>query len=107
TWWAARRFLPSGILASYSEFDQIFDEDIEKPAIPYPFEALQDLTYGIRSGELVLLTAQEGMGKTEIFRAIEYHILKTTDDNIGVLHLEENKARTLKGYINYELKQPV
>lgn len=107
TWWAARRFLPSGILASYAEFDQIFDEDIEKPAIPYPFEALQELTYGIRSGELVLLTAQEGMGKTEIFRAIEYHILKTTNDNIGVLHLEENKARTLKGYVNYELKQPV
>lgn len=106
-WWAARRFLPTGILSSYSEFDQVFDEDIEKPAVPYPFEGLQELTYGIRTGELVLLTAQEGMGKTEIFRAIEHHLLKTTDSNIGVLHLEENKARTLKGYVNYELRQPV
>lgn len=107
TWWAAQRFLPTGILASYSAFDQIFDEDIEKPAVPYPFPSLQNLTYGIRHGELVLLTAQEGMGKTEIFRAIEYHLLKTTDANIGILHLEENKARTLKGYVNYELQQPV
>lgn len=106
-WWASRRFLPSGILASYSDFDQIIDEDIEKPAVPYPFDSLQDMTYGIRTGELVLLTAQEGMGKTEIFRAIEYHLLKTTDENIGILHLEENKARTLKGYVNYEIKQPV
>src|SRR5690606_5904365 len=101
------RFLPGGILASYSDFDQIIDDDIEKPAVPYPFAGLQDMTYGIRTGELVLLTAQEGMGKTEIFRAIEHHLLKTTDDNIGILHLEENKARTLKGYVNYEVQQPV
>jgi twinkle protein len=106
-WWASKRFMPSGILSSYSEFDTIFDNDVEKPAIPYPFESLQELTYGIRTGELVLLTAQEGIGKTEIFRAIEYHLLKTTNDNIGVLHLEENKARTLKGYVGYELKTPV
>lgn len=107
TWWASKRFLPEGILASYGDFDQIIDDESEKPAIPYPFGKLQELTYGIRTGELVLLTAQEGMGKTEIFRAIEYHILKTTDSNIGVIHLEESKARTLKGYVGYELKSPV
>lgn len=107
TWWASKRFLPEGILASYGEFDQIIDEESEKPAVPYPFEKLQELTYGIRPGELILLTAQEGMGKTEIIRSIEYHLLKTTDANIGVIHLEESKARTLKGFVGYELKQPV
>lgn len=106
-WWSSKRFLPEGILASYTDFDQIIDDESEKPSVPYPFQSLQDLTYGIRTGELVLLTAQEGMGKTEIFRAIEYHLLKTTDANIGVIHLEESKARTLKGYVGYELKSPV
>jgi twinkle protein len=106
-WWASKRFLPAGILSSYSEFDQIIDEDVEKPSVAYPFPTLQDLTFGIRSGEMVLLTAQEGIGKTEIIRAIEYHLLKNTTDNIGILHLEENKARTLKGFVGYELRSPV
>ena len=40
-------------------------------------------------------------------RAIEYHLLKTTDTNIGVIHLEENKSRTIKGFVGYEVKQPI
>jgi twinkle protein len=107
TWWAAQRFMPEGILASYSEFDDIIDNDVEKPSISYPWETLQEMSYGIRTGELVLLTALEGRGKTEFFRAIEYHLLKTTDENIGIIHLEENKARTLKGLVGYELKSPI
>lgn len=106
-WWAARRFLPEGILSSYQDFDKIFDEDGDKPSTPYPFEGLQGMTFGIRHGEFVLFTAQEGIGKTEVFRALEYHLLKNTKDNIGVIHLEESKARTLKGLVGYELNMPV
>ena len=106
-WWNAKRFLPEGILSTFNEFDRIIDEDKDKPSIPYPWETLQGMTYGIRTGELVLFTALEGIGKTEIFRALEYHLLKTTDDNIGIIHLEEGKARTLKGLAGYELRRPV
>lgn len=106
-WWASRRFLPEGILSSFNDFDKIFDDDGEKPSVPYPFKEIQNLTFGIRHGEFVLLTAQEGIGKTEILRALEYHLLKTTQDNIGIIHLEEGKARTLKGLVGYELNMPV
>src|SRR5690606_28390104 len=77
------------------------------PAVPYPFERLQAMTYGVRTGELVLMTAQEGSGKPEICRALEYHFRKTTDENIGIVHLEEGKARTVKGLVGYELKRPI
>lgn len=106
-WWGAKRFMPEGVLSSYSEFEKIIDDDAFKPSIAYPFEGLQNKTYGIRSGEFNLLTAKEGIGKTEVLRALEYHILKTTDDNIGVIHLEENKARTIKGFVGYEVRQPI
>jgi twinkle protein len=107
SWWAAKRFLPEGVISTFAEIDDIIDTDEKKESVPYPFPKLTEQTYGIRTGEVVLLKAQEGIGKTEILRAIEYHLLKTTDANIGVLHLEEDKARTLKGLAGYELRSPV
>lgn len=106
-WFSSRRFLPEGVLSSFADFDGIIDSDIKKPSVPYPFTRLQEMTYGIRTGEVVLFTAQEGIGKTEIFRAMEYSLLKGTDENVGIIHLEENKARTLKGLVGYEIKRPV
>lgn len=107
-WYGAKRFVPEGIISTYAEIDKIIDDDVLKDSIPYPFDKLQDMTYGIRTGELTLLKALEGIGKTEIFRAIEYHVLKNTpeDVNVGVIHLEESKARSIKGLAGYELQSP-
>lgn len=102
-WWSAKRFLPEGIISSYSEIEKIIDEDKKKESVSYPFEKLQSMTYGIRTGEVVLIKAPEKVGKTEFIRAIEYHLLKTTDSNIGVIHLEEGKPRMIKGLAGYEL----
>lgn len=106
-WWGSKRYLPEGIISSYSEFDEIIDSDEFKPSVPYPFPSLEDKTYGIRLGEFNLFTAKEGIGKTEVFRALEYNILKTTEDNIGIIHLEESKARSIKGLVGYEVSIPI
>jgi twinkle protein len=105
-WYNSTRLLPDGILSSFSQFRDILNKDIGKSSVSYPYATLQSMTYGIRQGECTLFTALEGVGKTEIIRSIEYHILKTTDHNIGVIHLEENEKRTLEGFAGYELKQP-
>lgn len=105
-WWGAKRFMPEGILSSFQDIDKIIDEDVEKVSVPYSFSKLQEMTYGIRLGEFVLLKAMEGIGKTEIFRAIEHHLLKDTDANVGIIHLEESKARSIKGLAGYELQNP-
>lgn len=105
-WWNAKRFLPEGIISSFSEIDKIIDEDKKKESVTYPFERLQSMTYGIRTGEVILIKAPEKVGKTEFIRAIEYHLLKTTDSNIGVIHLEEGKPRMIKGLAGYELGVP-
>lgn len=105
-WWNSKRIVPEGILSTFSEFDAAIDNDRERPSVEYPFAQLQEMTYGARDGEYVLFTALEGIGKTEIFRAMEHHFLKTTDDNIGIIHLEEDQARTVKGVVSYELQTP-
>ena len=106
-WHNSRRFLPEGIISTNAEFEQIIDDDHQKRGVPYPFPTLQRLTYGIRTSETILFSAMEGIGKTEVMRAIEYHLLKETDENIAIIHLEENKGRCLKGLAGYDLGRPV
>lgn len=106
-WWNAKRFLPKGIVSSFDDIDKIINEEEAQAKATYPFSTLQRMSYGIRTGELILFTALEGIGKTEVLRAIEYHLLKTTDDNIGIIHLEEKEKRSVQGLVGYELKVPV
>jgi len=106
-WFNARRFLPDGIVSSFNDFKEILDKAVEKESVPWPWASLTEITYGIRKGEINLFTALEGIGKTEVIRAVEYHLLKTTDSPIGIIHLEETPDRTLKGLAGLELKQPV
>lgn len=105
-WHNSKKYLPEGIVSSHDEFLKILEDDSQRPSIPYPFGRLQEVTRGIRDGEVVLVTAQEGVGKTEFIRAIEYHILTTTEAAIGAIHLEETKARQLQGLAGYDLKVP-
>lgn len=106
-WWNAKRFLPEGIISSYSEVDDILDHEQTVEGATYPWPTLQDLSKGPHFGQIVLFTAQEGVGKTEIFRALEYHLLQTTDENLAIIHLEESKARLVKGLTGYDLQTPV
>jgi twinkle protein len=103
-WWNARRYLPEGIVSSHSEFRSILEADVSKPSVPYPFDGLNAKLLGIRTGEFVLVTAPEGIGKTEFIRRIEHHLLRNTDASIACIHLEETKARQLKGLAGLHLR---
>jgi len=107
-WWNAKRYLPDGIISSYSDVEEILLQDVAKPSLEYPFKTLQSMTYGIRTGEIVLLTALEGIGKTEIIRAIEYQVLTKEPDgvNVGIIHLEESKEQTIKGFATLSVGEP-
>lgn len=103
-WWNAKPYRPEGIVSSPSEFRSIIEQDQSRPSIPYPYDGLNEKTLGIRTGEFVLVTAPEGIGKTEFIRRIEHHLLRETDSRIACIHIEETKARQLKGLAGLELK---
>jgi len=50
---------------------------------------VQDYTYGLRTGELVTVIAGTGVGKTQVMRELIYSLITGTENNIGVLFLEE------------------
>ena len=104
-WWNARPYVPASIVNSFSEFKDILAEK-HKDGVPYPFPTLNRMTYGIRTGESVLITAQEGVGKTEIMHAIEYQLLRETNDNVAAIFLEEPKRRHLQALAGIHLGKP-
>lgn len=105
-WWNSKKFLPDTVISSLSEFKDIL-ETPPKWGQAYPFNTLNNMTYGIRTGETVLITAQEGVGKTEVMHAIEHKILKETSDAVAAIFLEEPKRRHLQALAGIELSQPV
>jgi twinkle protein len=72
-------------------------------SISYPFDGLNAKTYGIRLSELVIVNAQQKIGKSTILGEITHHILKTTeDDGIGVMRLEETNRDTALNLMSIE-----
>lgn len=105
-WYNARRYLPDNIVSSFSDFKTIIETDVQE-GIAYPFPKLNYMTYGIRTSESVLFTAQEGVGKTELMHAIEYQLLRETKDAIAAIFLEETKRRHLQAIAGIEIGKPV
>lgn len=105
-WYNAKRFLPDGIVSSWSEFAGIIRGEQTQAVGSFPVQQLQEMSFGIRTGEVILVTALEGIGKTEVIRMFEHHLLRTTDLNIGCIHLEESQNRQLRGLAGYELQLP-
>ena len=105
-WWASEQHVPDGIVAGNSLY-----EEVMKPVAPadvnYPFEGLTKLTYGVRKGELVTITAGSGLGKSQFVREIVWHILNKTEDNIGLMFLEESVRKTALSIMSLAANQPL
>ena len=67
--------------------------------LPWDIE-LQEMTMGLRKGELITITAGTGTGKTTFVRQIAHHLGVTLGLRVGMLMLEENVKRTAKGLMS-------
>ena len=103
----ANKFTPDGVISSYDEVGLVLSEQQEKAVCSFPFREVDDKLQGLRYGVSYLFSGLEGIGKTEILRALEYHVLKETEDNIGIIHLEENKSSTINNLLTYQIGQPL
>ena len=58
------------------------------------------MTQGVRKGELILITAGTGTGKTTFVRQLAHHFGVKLGLKVGMLMLEENVKRTAKGLMS-------
>ena len=104
--WRAERWTPDGIVAGKSLYDSVM-QPIGKADVMYPYDGLNSLTYGIRQGELVTVTAGSGLGKSQFLREIIWHILQNTTSNIGLMFLEESTRKTGLSLMSMAASKPL
>jgi len=103
--WNARPYTPEGIVAGVDTWDLVIQDD-SKESTPYPFTGLNTKCKGIRKGEIVLLTAGSGTGKSQVARELSYDLI-TKDKSIGYIALEESVARSVRGLLSIDLNKKV
>jgi twinkle protein len=105
-WWASEQYIPDGIITGSSLYDQVM-APLEKASAFYPFASLNDLTGGIRSQEMVVVTAGSGLGKSQFLRECVWTLLTSTSDNIGLMFLEESVRKTGLSIMSLAINKPL
>lgn len=109
-WWQAPTYKPDGLKLGSEIWDEIINRK-EHFTVSYPFEDLNKMTFGLRLSELVIVTADTGVGKTSFLKHIEHKLL--TDDTVkdqnygvGFLHFEEPNGDTALGLLSIHNSTP-
>lgn len=109
-WWQAPTYKPDGLRTGSDMWSDIINRK-ESFATSYPFDGLNKLTFGIRLSELVVITADTGVGKTSVLKHLEHKLL--TDPEIvekgygvGFLHFEEPNGDTALGLLSIHNSVP-
>lgn len=94
----AKQYTLGGIINGADTWDK-YKEKKSVESIPFDaqYAQLNQKTYGIRFGEIVLVTAGTGSGKTQVLREWKYNLLMKTKFNIMDISLEEDTGDTVGG----------
>ena len=97
---------PDGIIEGHDLKEELWDffkgKGNKGYSLPFPKE-LQEMTDGIRKGELWTFTAGTKVGKSTVVNEIAAHLMNEHGLTIGVVALEEGPLRTCLRYLAIEL----
>jgi twinkle protein len=104
--WDAKPYSPSGILAGEETWDR-YEAFKNLTFIPWPpfLSTLNKLTHGRALGTITMIAAGTSIGKSTLLREDIYHLLKTTDEKIGAIFLEEDVGETVGGLMSIHLNK--
>lgn len=107
-WWAAETYTPAGIITDVEKLAELaYTRPVRSP-ISYPWETLDDMLQGIRGGEMVLVTAPTGVGKSHFLRDIMGNLItQGAEGNMALFNLEENSQRTIWGVLSSIMHLPM
>jgi len=109
-WWQAPTYRPDGLKLGSDMWQEIIERKDHFTCL-YPFDGLNEKTFGLRLSELVIVTADTGVGKTSVIKHIEHKLLtdeavKANNYGVGFLHLEEPNGDTALGLLSVHNSVP-
>lgn len=104
--WQAKTYRPDGIMAA-SETWELVSRIIDTPSTPYPWKHFDDKSYGMRPGEIVMVTAGSGIGKSSVCRELAYYLFDQVQVPVGYIGLEESVAQTARSFMSLEAGVPL
>jgi len=90
--WNKRSYTPKSIIDGRDLFDLV-STPLHGRDADYPYPELNDVTGGLRKGELVTCTAGSGTGKSTLCGEIAVSLIEQ-DQTVGYIALEESVKRT-------------
>ncbi len=106
--WRAEEYRPDGIINAADMEDALFAKEADIVSYSFPWaENLTHMTQGIRKGEMLLMTAGSGIGKSTAAREIAYHLKMDEGLKVGLVMLEESPKKTLRDILSIHMKRPL
>ena len=106
--WQAEEYRPDGVVNAKELEDALFSKEADVVSYPFPWgDNLTRMTQGIRKGEMLLLTAGSGIGKSTAAREIAYHLKMKHGLKIGLVMLEENPKKTVRDLLSIHMERPL
>lgn len=94
----AKPYRPDGIVNGSELWDVIDKDEDDTKGYSLPWSLpLDAMTQGLHKGELIVVTAGTGIGKTTFVRQIAHHLGVDLHLKVGMMMLEENIKRTARG----------
>ena len=106
--WNADDYRPDGIMNAKDMQDILLKEGDDLKGYEFPWaDDLTRRTQGIRKGEMLLLTAGSGIGKSTIARELAYTLHMRDHLHVGMVMLEESPKKTLRDLMSIHLSRPL
>ena len=93
--WRAEEYRPEDIVNIGDMFGRLSEYRKSHEYTPTPWVGLNDKIQGTRPGQLIVMAAGTGMGKSAFLKSWMYYLVQTTDKLMGALYLEENPEETV------------
>lgn len=105
-WWDAKQYQPDGLVMVGDTWESLLAYR-DTPSVPYPWQGLNDILMGQRTKEVVVWAAETGVGKSQTMREVQDSLIRTTEDRVGCLMLEESIAKTTLGWMSFAAGRPL
>jgi len=104
--WNAKTYRPDGIVSGSETWDMV-SKIMNVDSTPYPWAHMNEKSFGMRAGEIVLVTAGSGIGKSSLCREIAYYLFNNLNETVGYIGLEESVAQTARAFMSLEAGVPL